>query len=134
MSYRIFLPVLLLLSVSLLCQGQTLTVSYVGEPDTAGLSSTELGVLEKSVSLNLPSISSGDDTLVVQLGPSIGMYDLFERRFPLGQTGVFNDGCSLDFSSGANVGLGSFTGISTFHVRAYLSSSGVGSAITVDNN
>ncbi|MBI1289028.1 MAG: hypothetical protein GC178_15780 [Flavobacteriales bacterium] len=112
---------------------QSFTVFLVGSPDTTGLSSAELNSLERSVSLTLPSVSSGSDTLIVQIGPSSGNYDLLTRRFPLNQTGTFSDGCSLNFSSGAQVGLGSFTGLSTFYVRTYLASSGVGSAITVDN-
>ncbi|MBI1289205.1 MAG: hypothetical protein GC178_16685 [Flavobacteriales bacterium] len=125
------LPFLLLFS--LISHGQSLTITLAGSPDTVGLSSAELNSLEKSISLAFPSVSSGSDTLVVELGPSSGSYDLLTRRFPLNQTGTFSDGCSLEFSGGANVGLGSFTGLSTFYVRTYLTSSGVGNATLLDN-
>lgn len=133
MPTRTLLPILLGLLCTTCSVAQSLTVSYVGEPDTLGLSTVELSVLPKAVVIDMPSLSAGSDTLVVQLGSSSGEYDLFERNFPLSQTGTFADGCSLVFASGATVGLGSFTGLSTFYVRAYLTSSGVGSAVMFDN-
>lgn len=114
---------------------QSLNVSLQGTPDTTGMSSTEVASLERSVQLTLSSSGSSSDTLVVELGPSSGNYDLLTRKFPLSQTGIFADGCSLNASGGGlEVGLGNYTGLSTFYVRAYLSSAGIGSAITIDND
>jgi hypothetical protein len=113
---------------------QSLSVTLVGSPDTSGISGSEWLNLERELTLSLPSVSSGGDTLVVELGPEAGSYDLLTRKFPLGQTGTFVDGCSLNFTAGvAEVGLGSYTGLATFYVRSYLASAGVGTAISVDN-
>ena len=109
-------------------------MELVGDVDTAGLSSSELMSLERSVTLSLPSGGSSGDTLIVELGPEQGSYDLLTRRFPLSQTGTFADGCSLELTGGgATVGLGSYTGLTTFYVRSYLASAGIGTAITVNN-
>ena len=114
-------------------EAQSLTVTLPSGVDTTGLSASEILSLEHAVSASLTLSGSGSDTLVVELGPEAGSYDLFRREFPLSQTGTFADGCSLDNSSGLIVGLGKFTGLSEFHVRAYLKSAGVGSAITINN-
>lgn len=112
---------------------QSLTVSLPSGVDTTELSTGEILALEHSVTASLTLSGSGSDTLVVELGPTAGSYDLFKREFPLGQTGTFDDGCSLDNSSGLTIGLGKFTGLSEFHVRAYLKSAGVGSGIILSN-
>lgn len=131
-SFSLFLTVFLCSSSVLLAQ--SLTVSLTGNPDTTGLSLSEIQGLERDLQLSLTTAGSASDTLVVELGPSPGSYDLLTRRFPLNQTGTFDDGCSLT-SSGGNltIGLGSYTGLSTFYVRAYLSSAGVGTAVTASN-
>ena len=112
---------------------QSLTIILPSGVDTTGLSASEILSLEHAVSASLTLSGSGSDTLVVELGPEAGSYDLFRREFPLSQTGTFADGCSLDNSSGLTVGLGKFTGLSEFHVRAYLKSAGVGTAVTLSN-
>ena len=113
---------------------QSLSVSLSGSPDTTGLSANEIQGLERNLELSLTTAGSASDTLIVELGPSAGSYDLLTRKFALDETGTFSDGCSLN-SSGGNltIGLGSYTGLSTFYVRAYLASAGVGSAITINN-
>lgn len=113
---------------------QSLSVSLASGTDTTGLSTIEQLALERSVTLNLSGLGSGGDTLVVELGSESGSYDLFTRRFPLTQTGTFDDGCSLNSSGGLTaVGLGNYTGLDSFFVRSYLSSAGVGSASIVSN-
>lgn len=138
MSSRPFPSILAAFAAIFVCStvsAQSLSVSLVGSPDTTGMSASEQLALDKSVTLTLSSTGSSGDTLVVELGPSLGNYDLLTRKFPLSQTGTFADGCSLNPSGGGlEVGLGNYTGLSTFYVRAYLSSSGIGSAITVDND
>lgn len=122
-----------LFAFTISAHGQSIDVSFIDDPDTTLMSSTDILSLERKVTLSLPAVSSGSDTLIIELGSEEGVYDLFERSFPLNQTGAFADGCSLVFASGATVGLGSFTGLSTFYVRAYLTSSGVGSAVMIDS-
>lgn len=130
--FSLFLTVCLFSSSKLFAQ--SLNISLVGSPDTSGLSASEIQGLERNLELSLTAAGSASDTLVVELGPSAGSFDLLTRRFPLNQTGTFADGCTLS-SSGGNltIGLGSYTGLSTFYVRAYLASAGVGSAVTVNN-
>ena len=125
---------LLSLFLSTSAFSQSLNVSLAGSPDTTGLSASEIQGLERNLELSLTTAGSASDTLIVELGPSAGSYDLLTRRFPLNQTGTFPDGCSLS-SSGGNltIGLGSYTGLFTFYIRAYLASAGVGSAVTVNN-
>lgn len=114
---------------------QSLSVTLVGNPDTTGLSTSEQLSLERSVTLNLSGLGSGGDTLVVELGTESGSFDLFSRKFPLNQTGTFEDGCSLNSSGGGTaVGLGRYTGLDTFSVRSYLSSAGVENASIVSND
>jgi hypothetical protein len=112
---------------------QSLTVTLPSGVDTTGLSVNEILSLEHEVVASLTTSGSGSDTLVVELGPEAGSYDLFRREFALSETGTFADGCSLDNSSGLTIGLGKFTGLSEFHVRAYLKSTGVGSATILSN-
>lgn len=97
------------------------------------MSASELLTVEEELELTLASMGSSGDTLVVELGPSAGSYDLFRREFALSQTGTFDDGCSLDNTNGLIVGLGKFTGIETYYVRAYLKSAGVSTAVVVSN-
>lgn len=114
---------------------QSLTVSLPAGVDTTGMDGQQLLTLERSVTLSGVGFGSApsSDTLVVELGSTEGQYDLFVRRFPLGETGTFADGCSLSGSGGGlTVGLGSFTGLSTFHVRAYLASVGTAGAVLVN--
>lgn len=134
MNFHFFWLPLAVLLFSTQVFSQSLTVTLVGGADTTGMTTTEQLALERSVELQLPFGSGGSDTLVVELGPSVGSYDLMQRRFSLGETGTFDDGCSLETGgSGLVVGLGSFTGIESFYVRAYLASAGEGSAITLSN-
>ncbi|MCF8460514.1 MAG: hypothetical protein K9G46_07305 [Flavobacteriales bacterium] len=112
---------------------QTLTVTLVGAPDTTGFSVLEQLALEREVMLELSSMGGGSDTLVVEMGTEAGNNTMFLREFALGTTGSFEDGCSLSNTAGLTVGLGRFTGISDFYVRAYLKAAGVGSAISLHN-
>jgi len=120
------------------CHGifaQSLTVTLPAGVDTTGMDAQQLLTLERSVTLSGMGFGSvpSSDTLVVELGSTEGQYDLFVRRFPLAQTGTFADGCSLTGSGGGlSVGLGSFTGLSTFHVRAYLASVGTAGAVLIN--
>lgn len=132
-----FLPLLLVVMGCLGSSGlfgQSLTVELVGSSDTTGFSVSEYLSMERSVVLSLPLMGSATDTLIVELGPTSDSYDLFVRRFPLGQTGTFDDGCSLTLSGeGVNIGLGNFTGLSTFYVRACLASTGLNSVVYVSS-
>lgn len=112
---------------------QTLTVTLVGAPDTTGFSVLEQLALEREVMLQLSSMGGGSDTLVVEMGTEAGNNTMFLREFALGTTGSFEDGCSLSNAGGLTVGLGRFTGISDFYVRAYLKPACVGSAISLHN-
>jgi len=133
MNWKLYLTTLLGLFCCMCVHAQSLTVSLPSGIDTTELSSEEILALEHSVTAWLTLSGSASDTLVVEMGATAGSYDLFRREFPLSQTGTFDDGCSLDNNSGLTVGLGKFTGLSEFHVRAYLKSAGVGSATMLSN-
>ena len=110
--------------------GATLSVALAQNADTTGMDAAEVQQLERTVKLALSFTGASSDTLVVELGMEVGSYDLLTRRFPLNTTGQFDDGCSLTLTgSGMTVGLGNYTGLSDFYVRAYLSGAGVGSAV-----
>ena len=131
MNWKLSLFLLLLLLGSKNLTAQTLTATYFAEIDTTGLDATTLQSFEKQVVLDVAISGSTGDTLVVELGPSAGNYDLLTRKFPLSETGTFDDGCSLGSNgSGLTIGLGTYTGVSSLYARAYLASSGEGSAVT----
>lgn len=127
---------LLLLMAPLFVAAQSLTISLPAGVDTTGMDAQQLLTLERTVTLTGMGFGSApsSDTLVVELGSTEGQYDMFVRRFPLGETGTFADGCSLSGSGGGlTVGLGSFTGLSTFHLRAYLASVGTAGAVLIND-
>lgn len=133
MKRKLFLPLCFLATTTTaFCQG--LTIGMPQHVDTTGMSPTEWRSVEKTVSFTLPNTGSSSDTLVVEMGDQPGVFELFERLFPLSETGVFNDGASLEVSSnGLAVGLGAFTGVENFHVRAYLRSTGIGGAAVLSD-
>ena len=130
-------PILLCLTfliTGIFAHAQSLEITLVGNPDTTGLSVSEQLALERRAELQLTPLGGGSDTLVVEMGTEVGSYDLFVREFSLAEVGIFEDGSSLFYENGLTVGLGRFTGLSSFFVRTYLKSAGVGSAIFLNNN
>ena len=113
----------------------TLTISYPADVHTTGMTPEELLNVEHRVGVILPLVAGSSDTLIVELGLEEGVYDLLRRAFPGSQTGVFDDGCALTVTGGlSKLNLGSYTGLDTFHIRAYLSSQGESSAILVSSD
>jgi hypothetical protein len=134
MNWKLTLMLVALSVINSPSFGQSLTATYPTDIDTAGLDSGTLLSLEKQVVLNLSSSGGSSDTLIVELGPEAGSYDLLQRKFPLSQTGTFDDGCSLESSTGGlTIGLGTYTGLSSFHVKAYLASAGESTAVTASS-
>lgn len=134
MNWKLTLSLLLLCASCTATIAQTLSVTYPAEADTTGMDGIMLLSLEKQLVLTLNSSGASSDTLVIEVGPEAGSYDLLQRKFPLSQTGTFDDGCFLESSTGdLTVGLGTYTGLATFHVRAYLASTGESSAVIVSS-
>ena len=134
MNWKLTLMLVAFCVISSPSFGQTLTVSYPSDVDTTGLDASTLLSLEKDVILNLSSSGGSSDTLVVELGPEAGSYDLLTRKFALNQTGTFDDGCSLETATGGlTVGLGTYTGLAIFHVRTYFASAGESTAVTTSS-
>ena len=110
--------ILIVFSAVGISQAQSISITSVCTDDTTGLPPEVVTSLEHKVDISFStSILSGQSNFRVGIGTEQGDESALSRDFSTGETGTFEDGCSLQNNGGTlNLCLGVYSGMNDFHV------------------
>ena len=99
-------------------EAQSIQITSTCTADTVGVPSDAIPMLDHRIDISFPSsILSGQTNFRIGMGTEQGDESALKKAFSTGETGTFDDGCSLTNSGGnLNLCLGTYSGMGDFHI------------------